>query len=284
MKVLFRLDAVHPYYTQEGEAGVRFVPTTPTVRSLSRWGIRLDGQASRLQLSFDPEQVAVLHAFARDPVEPLVFTFAMRMTDPVFLHVTRWPGRAGFPLWFEAAHFNPEVVPEAGHRLAASEIRASGSLSAADAMRPFLAVIALALSPERGKKLVDRAMADRPEGFRIRLAVGESHWRYHIPVARGKEDPFLAIVDPEGEIPFFPAGIRRVDRVRDQAVFLSGLPIPFSQDAPPRFQLQCGPPDRCRTLVKALPNAPPDGLATIDIDGRNVPVSDIHVHHYVHGR
>lgn len=284
---LFRLKLTHEYFGPLRKPPMTIVPTTATDRMAAKAGVRFFGDGAELTGCFAPDGLEPLHAYARDTVEPLSFHFIVRALDPLFFNYTEPPGlpENTVPQVTEAMlGSGPCRIsgPLKGQGVTTVQAVARGVCAEMELTPLPLVLIRLDFSGEKGASTLTEAANGTPLQGTLAWSSRRTHWRYFIPC--DGDEAHLTVEDTRGEVAFSPTAGRAPEGFRRYAGFISEQPLPLALGAPGRFQLKKTDQGRCRVLVKALPNAPADRLQGMEKGKQLVYVSDIFVHHYIHGR
>lgn len=284
---LFNLKLTHEYFGPLRKPPMTIVPTTATGRMAAKAGVRFFGVGAELNGCVAPDGLETLRAYARDTVEPLAFHFLVRARDPFFFNYTEPPGlpENTVPLVTEATlDKGPCRIsgPLKGQRVNAAQAVAQGVCAEMDLTPLPLVLIRLDFSGKKGGASLNKAANGAPLHGTLAWSSRKTHWRYFIPC--DGDEAHLTIEDTRGEVSFSPTSGRVPEGFRSYAGFISDRPLPLVSGAPGRFQLKKTDQGRCRVLVKALPNAPADQLQGMEKGEGIAFVSDIFVHHYIHGR
>lgn len=289
MKRLFYLNGIHTYYGSGGEAGVRFVPTSRCRFMAEKAGLRFSFQESRGRACFDRSDLDKLKAYADDTVDPLILSFLVMAESPNFYNYTEL---ATVPddqlLMVTNRHKKNEPYLFVGKPLGkeslchARSVIAEGVCTGDELMPPPVALVLLDYSKKRGCGFLEEAFRGVPQSYSLHFESRSIFLRYFIACDGDPET--LLIEDSRDDLRFDFKGMMEGGGHRPYARFVSERPLALLCNEKGRFQLKCRESGRYRTILKALPNAPSDPLHSMEIDGRRVFVSDIFVHHYVHGR
>lgn len=289
MTRLFLLEGVHGYHGAGRGAGVRFLPTRRSRFIAGKAGVRFFFRGSGVQACFDGSDLLKLKAYANDPVEPLILSFLVVAERPDFHNYTALPAVPEGQLPVGSNRPGGEASPLlSGKPFGTESARGLRSLMAAgvctgEELR--MSPVALALldySGESGCGLLEEALNGQPQAYALHFESRKTFWRYFIPCHGDPTE--LAIEDACGDVAFHFSGMTTTESRQPYARFVSDRPVVLHGSATGCYQLKSKASGRCRTLLKALPNAPSDPLHCMDTDSGRAFVSDIFVHHYVHGR
>ena len=280
MKRLFVVEGEHGYHGVGGGGGVRFVPTLGTQKLMGRCGVTSREEGGCLGVWYDPLAHDKVKAYAEDSVEPLIFSFLVVATEAIFLNYTVLPEVPPDHLWVEKIKGTPAVV-DAGV-VEVSDLTQAGLCCGEDLVPPPVALVVMDYSKDWGLSMLEAASAGDFQRHTLHFEGRKTYWRYHIP-CNGSPD-LLAIEDRSGVVQFACDGLVSRKGFQTYARFVSDRPLALEKRGEGRFLLKGNEPGRPRTLLKVLPNAPPDPLHSMAVESRRVFVSDIFVHHYVHGR
>ncbi|MCG8472825.1 MAG: hypothetical protein MI742_13365 [Desulfobacterales bacterium] len=248
-------------------------------------------RGSTLEVRCDEVAEERLKIWAKDKIEPLALSFFVKADTPFFLNYTDLPKMsAGETLFLSNTQSESHLIsgrPVGIESLVSiDEVLKKTRLHEGELLPFPLGVVFLDYSAKKGAALLKKAFTGNPSTYVMGFKSRQSFWRYFIP-CDGKGDG-LSVVDPKEEVTFAFEGVVAPEGRRVYARFVSQKPLSLQHGAPGRFQLKYRAPGAssggCRTLIKALPNAPFDPLHERIADGRRDFVSDIYVQHYVYGR
>lgn len=263
------------------------LPTAATARLAAKAGLRFFGVGPELKGCFAPEAQETLQAYAADAVEPLTLHFLVRALDPLFSNYTEPPDlpENRLPLIDESQLEKKEWEMSGKPKVEAMEAGSAlhrGICSEEELMPLPLLVIRLDFSGKKGLSRIRKAVSGTPLNGTVAWKSRRTRWRYFVPC--DGDDACLQVEDSLGEVRFQGTSGVSPEGFRSYAGFISEAPVPLSARAAGRFQLKKTDQGRCRVLVKALPNASAERLQGMDDGESRVFVSDIFVHHYIHGR
>ena len=258
------------------------MPTAACKRLLENTGSLLKTNAGSLEIHFNQTKLDVLHLYARDKQEPLVFCFKVFSKDP---YVTNYTDLASFPknsvLFFDnrrapnpgadSIRLNQEQFVSMQDFEALTSERFDKILSKKDRIKKPFFIVNIAVSEAH------LSQPDQPKHYGVEFATRKTRWKYYLLNELTQKN--LYISDSKNEVEFEKSNGSNLIGEKSAVVFRSTTALPLLENSHYRFQLKEKNSGNGRTLINRLPVASPDQICLDKLQNEEITASEIFINY-----